>query len=129
MSGTVHRLPTGTDAWSRLRALRAALSGRCPRCSKGRLFAGFLTLRDHCETCGLGFAETEPLDGAGFLVIAFGCFPSVALALLLEILFNPPYWVHFLTSVPVLFIGCLLPLRPMKSWLFNKNYLATIRRA
>ncbi|MDF0490115.1 DUF983 domain-containing protein [Sphingomonas sp. H39-1-10] len=108
--------------------MRTGLRGRCPRCGKGRLFTGFLTLRDGCETCGLDFTETESADGPAFFVICFGCFPAVIFALLLEILFNPPYWVHFLTSGPVLLLGCLMPLRPMKGWLFCRTYLANIRK-
>ena len=31
----------------------AGLACRCPRCGRGKLFAGFLTLRPNCEACGL----------------------------------------------------------------------------
>ena len=31
----------------------AGLKGRCPRCGKGALFRGGLSLREKCESCGL----------------------------------------------------------------------------
>ena len=35
------------------------LLGRCPRCGEGKLFQGFLGLRERCDRCGLDnkFAE------------------------------------------------------------------------
>ena len=50
----------------------AGLACRCPRCGKGKLFRGFLTLRPKCEHCGGAklnrlvskFAVHRP--GAGF---------------------------------------------------------------
>ena len=40
-----------------------ALRSRRPRCGKGKLFAGFLTLQPRCEVCGLdyGFADSGDL--------------------------------------------------------------------
>ena len=32
---------------------RAGLACRCPRCGTGRLYRGFLSLRERCEACGL----------------------------------------------------------------------------
>ncbi len=29
------------------------INGRCPRCGKGRLFNGFLTVASKCEVCDL----------------------------------------------------------------------------
>ena len=44
-------------------AIHAGLRCRCPRCGKGELFAGFLTLQSRCEVCGLdyGFADSGDL--------------------------------------------------------------------
>ncbi|MEA2903171.1 MAG: hypothetical protein QOI12_558, partial [Alphaproteobacteria bacterium] len=33
----------------------AGLACRCPRCGKGKLFQGFLTLRPRCDACGLDY--------------------------------------------------------------------------
>ena len=40
----------------RLPILRG-LACRCPRCGKGRLLQGFLTLRPSCEVCGLDYQQ------------------------------------------------------------------------
>ena len=49
-------------------ALRG-IACRCPRCGKGKLFAGFLDLRPNCEACGLDYAFTDVGDGAAIFVI------------------------------------------------------------
>ncbi len=38
---------------------------KCPRCGKGKLYDGFLTLRARCESCGLDYAFIDAGDGAG----------------------------------------------------------------
>ena len=35
------------------------LACKCPRCGKGKLYQGFLTLRPACENCGLDYAFIE----------------------------------------------------------------------
>ncbi|NNG03364.1 MAG: DUF983 domain-containing protein, partial [Inquilinus sp.] len=53
--------------------LRTALAGRCPRCGRGRLYAGYLTLVERCESCGLALAENDSGDGpAVFLIFIIG---------------------------------------------------------
>ncbi|HTB42455.1 MAG TPA: CheR family methyltransferase [Acetobacteraceae bacterium] len=37
--------------------LQAALTCRCPRCGRGRLFRNLLEVRDRCEVCGLDLSE------------------------------------------------------------------------
>jgi len=108
--------------WPALEPVRTGLRGRCPRCGEGRLFDGFLRLRDGCESCGLSFSFADPADGPAFFVICFGCVPAVAFALLLEAMASPPWWVHLVTSLPVLLVICLLPLRPLKGWLTCSQY-------
>jgi uncharacterized protein (DUF983 family) len=111
-----------TIAWPRLEPVRTGIAGRCPRCGKGHLFTGFLTLRDSCEVCGLSYAFADPADGPAFFVICFGCVPAVIFALMLEILASPPVWVHLVTTLPFLLLTCLLPLRPLKGWLVCSQF-------
>jgi len=49
--------------------LAASLWGRCPRCGKGNLFRGYLTLSPSCPACGLDFAGFEAGDGPAVFVI------------------------------------------------------------
>jgi len=113
--------------WPKLEPIRTGLRGRCPRCGEGRLFAGFLRLRDSCERCGLSYAFADPADGPAFFVLCFGCVPAVIFTLMLQILVEPPLWVHLFTSLPVLLVTCLLPLRPLKGWLVCSQYFFKAR--
>ncbi|MGZ3311804.1 MAG: DUF983 domain-containing protein, partial [Xanthobacteraceae bacterium] len=65
----------------------AGLLGRCPRCGKGRLFQGFLTLRPRCESCGLDFSFVDSADGPAFFVMFFSGFVVAGSALAVEILY------------------------------------------
>jgi uncharacterized protein (DUF983 family) len=101
---------------------QTGIRGRCPRCGKGHLFKGFLTLRPACEVCGLDYSFADPADGPAFFVICFGCVPSVALAVWIEVALQAPYWVHLFTSLPFMLLTCIPPLRPLKGWLVASQY-------
>ncbi len=113
--------------WPRLEPVITGIRGKCPRCGRGHLFDGFLRLRTSCESCGLAYSFADPADGPAFFVICFGCIPSVAFALLLQIFYDPPFWVHLVTSLPVLLATCLAPLRPLKGWLVCSQYFYQAR--
>ncbi len=100
----------------------AGLLGRCPRCGKGRLFQGFLTLRPCCESCGLDFSFVDSADGPAFFVMFFSGFIVGGSALAVEILYAPPYWVHALLWGPLILITAILPLRPVKGLLIALQY-------
>ena len=103
-------------------AIVAGLLGRCPRCGKGRLFQGFLTLRPCCESCGLDFSFVDSADGPAFFVMFFSGFIVAGSALAVEILYAPPYWVHALLWGPLILITAILPLRPVKGLLIALQY-------
>jgi len=108
--------------WPPMSPFTTGLRGRCPRCGKGRLFDGYLALKPRCDVCGLDFSFADPADGPAFFAICIACVPAVAFACWLEVVHSPPIWVHFLTSLPVTLVACLLPLRPLKGWLINSQY-------
>jgi uncharacterized protein (DUF983 family) len=108
--------------WPALPPIQTGIRGRCPRCGIGRLFDGFIKLRDRCEHCGLDFSYADPADGPAFFVICFGCIPAVIFTLWIQLHFDPPIWVHFATSLPFLLLTCILPLRPLKGWLVCSQY-------
>lgn len=113
--------------WPRLSPVHTGIRGRCPRCGQGRLFQGFLSLRESCDVCGLDYGFADPADGPAFFVICFGCVPSVVLAILIEIQFSAPYWVHLVTSLPFMLLTCIPPLRPLKGWLVASQYFYKAR--
>jgi len=103
------------------------LVGKCPRCGRGRLFSGFLTLADHCEVCGLNYDFADPADGPAFFVITFACVPVVAFAVWLEVAVGAPYWLNALLTLPLLLLFCVLPLRPLKGLMVATQYYHSAR--
>jgi uncharacterized protein (DUF983 family) len=95
-------------------AIHAGVLCRCPRCGKGKLFTGFLTLRPRCEVCGLNYGFADSGDGPAVFIMFFAGAIVVGAALVTEILFQPPYWVHAALWLPLIVLVTLGPLRPMK---------------
>lgn len=98
------------------------LRGRCPRCGEGHLFQGFLTLRPACEHCGLEYGFADAGDGPAVFVILLGGFVVVFAALIVEIMYQPPYWVHAALWLPLILLFTLGPLRPIKGLLIALQY-------
>lgn len=98
------------------------LAGRCPRCGEGRLFQGFLTVAPRCNVCGLDYRFIDAGDGPAFFVMSFSGFVVVAAALIVETLYQPPYWVHAALWLPLIFLTTLLPIRPLKGLLIGVQY-------
>ena len=71
-----------------------ALAGRCPRCGKGSLFNGMLALRDHCENCGLDFQAQDTGDGPAMAGVFIMSAVTVIAAIIVEVKYNPPLWLH-----------------------------------
>lgn len=103
-------------------AIRAGLSCRCPRCGKGKLFDGFLTLRPCCDACGLDYSFADSGDGPAVFIILFAGFIVVGAALVTEALYQPPYWVHAALWLPLILILTLGPLRPTKGLMISLQY-------
>jgi|SRR6185312_3518226 len=100
----------------------AGLLCRCPRCGKGKLFEGFLTLKSRCEKCGLDFRFADSGDGPAIFVIMIAGAVVVGAALVVEVKYQPPYWVHAVLWIPLILIVTLWPLRGLKSLLIALQY-------
>lgn len=98
------------------------LRGLCPRCGRGRLFAGFLALKPRCEVCGLDFAFADSGDGPAFFVMSIVGFVVVALAMYVEFAYEPPLWVHAALWLPVVLGLSLALVRPAKGLLIALQY-------
>ena len=98
------------------------LAGRCPRCGKGKLFTGFLKLAPRCDACGLDYAFADPGDGPAVFAMFFGGFIVVAAALIVEFVYQPPFWLHAALWAPLILIVTLLPLRLLKGLLIALQY-------
>ena len=53
-----------------MRRLRAILSGRCPRCLRGRIWRGFFSIHETCPVCGFRF-ERESGYWTGAMVASY----------------------------------------------------------
>ena len=102
--------------------IAAGLKGRCPRCGKGRLFSGLLSVAPSCDNCRLDYSFADAGDGPAVFVILIIGFIVVGLALWTEVSLNPPLWVHFLLWIPLTLILCLPPLRLIKGVLITLQY-------
>jgi len=100
----------------------AGLACRCPRCGKGRLFQGFLTPRPRCEACALDYGFADSGDGPAVFIILFAGFVVVFAALLVEVLYQPPFWLHALLWGPLILLITLGPLRPIKGLMIALQY-------
>ncbi|HEY3848842.1 MAG TPA: DUF983 domain-containing protein [Acetobacteraceae bacterium] len=100
---------------SRVSILQAALTCRCPRCGRGRLFHNLLQVRDRCEVCGLDLREHDAGDGAAVGVILVLGAIVVGLAFWVEFRFSPPLWVHAVLWPVVTIPLAVLMMRPAKA--------------
>ena len=106
MNGYVH--------YPKKSALATGLAGRCPRCGKGKLFAGFLDLQPVCKVCGLDTKFADAGDGPAVFVTLFAGFFVLGLALWTEVKYEPPMWLHLIIFMPLALIVSLGMLRPLK---------------
>ncbi|MBW8903721.1 MAG: DUF983 domain-containing protein [Bradyrhizobium sp.] len=98
------------------------LACKCPRCGQGKLYAGFLKLRTRCEACGLDFAFIDSGDGPAVFIIMLAGAIVVGLALIVEVKYQPPFWLHAVLWLPLILATTLLPLRAMKSLLIALQF-------
>lgn len=100
----------------------AGLLCRCPRCGRGKLFDGFLSIRTKCDACGLDFGFADAGDGPAIFVILIAGFLVVGAALIVEVKYQPPFWVHAALWIPMILAVTLWPLRGLKSLLIALQY-------
>ncbi len=98
------------------------LACRCPRCGKGRLLQGFLDIRPRCDECGLDYGFADSGDGPAVFIILIAGFLVVGSALIVEVLYQPPLWLHAVLWLPLILATTLLPLRPLKGLMIALQY-------
>ncbi|MFL5337613.1 MAG: DUF983 domain-containing protein [Geminicoccaceae bacterium] len=99
--------------------IKVGIRGRCPRCGEGRLFAGFLKLASRCDVCGLDYSFADPADGPAYFVMMTMAFPVTAFGIWIELAYEPPLWVHFVTTLPLLLLACV----PIQGVLVASQYV------
>lgn len=102
--------------------IRRGLACKCPRCGEGKLYEGFLSLRPDCEACGLDYGFIDAGDGPAVFIIMIAGFIVVGSALVVEMKYQPPFWLHALLWTPLILATTLLPLRSMKALLIALQF-------
>lgn len=109
--------------------LRSGWFGRCPRCGQGKMFASWLNLVDSCAVCRLDYRFATPDDGPAFFALCIGTFPTIFFAMWIELRFEPPVWVHAVTTLPMLTLPTVAALRPIKGWLVASQFVNRAQEA
>ena len=103
-------------------AIATGLACKCPRCGRGRLYTGFLTVAERCAVCGLDLKKADSGDGPAVFIIFILGILVVPAAFWVESRFGPPMWLHMTIWPPVILGGALGLLRPMKGALIALQY-------
>jgi uncharacterized protein (DUF983 family) len=109
------QLSLGSTIW-------AGLQGRCPACHKGKLYDGYLSLAPRCNVCGLNYDFADSGDGPAVFVILITGFIIVGAALLVEVFYRPPYWLHAILWGTLALVLPLLLLRSFKGVLIALQF-------
>lgn len=102
--------------------VQAGLHGLCPRCGARTLFAGWARFAKNCPVCGLDYDQFNVGDGpAAFLTLILGTF-WVTVAVVVELKYSPPLWLHAVIWLPLLIVSTLLSLRVAKGMLMAAEF-------
>ena len=110
------------DQHARPSAITTGLACRCPRCGRGKLFNGFLSVRPRCENCGLDFQFIDSGDGPAFFVMSIVGIVVVGLAMWAEFAYEPPIWLHMALWIPLTFVMSAAIVRPAKALLIALQF-------
>ena len=108
---------------------RAALFGLCPDCGERTLFSGTVKFADRCSVCGLDISRFNVGDGpAAFLTLIIGAL-VIGLAIWLDVVASPPFWVHAMIWIPFTVVAVIWGLRVSKAALLISEHRNKAREA
>ena len=113
---------TDQNHYPDLSSVSTGLRGKCPRCGRGNLYNGFLTIADKCSSCDLDFEFADAGDGATWFVMVISSAVTMGAILWVEFTYHPAYWVFALIAIPLALGLPLLLLKPAKAMLINQQY-------
>jgi len=96
------------------RSIQRGLCGHCPNCGTGKMFRAFLKVADCCPACGEALHHHRADDAPAYFVILIVGHVVVPLALVVEVAYSPPYWLHAVLWLPLtigLAVGLLQPIK------------------
>lgn len=100
----------------------AGLASACPRCGKGRLFAGYLKLAPNCAVCGLDYSKADSGDGPAVFVIFIVGFIAVALAFVARFVWEWPTLTALALSIAFTVLSSFGLLRLFKATLIALQF-------
>ena len=104
--------PAGlAEAPSLRSSILRGLHRRCPACGEGRLFAGYLKLRERCASCAEPLGQIRADDIPPYVTILIVGHLIVPLVLIVYQTYQPPMWLS-LTVWPLLTVALTLALLP-----------------
>ena len=93
----------------------------CPECGKKSVFQSFLKIKEKCE-CGLKLSNMDIGDGPSFFAMFFLNIIIILLAIIVEIKFSPPLWIHLVLWCPLIIILSILFIRYLKVLFIFLNF-------
>ena len=102
--------------------LMAGFLCKCPSCGQGRLFERFLKVTPVCGVCGQDFTEADTGDGPAVFVIFIVGFIVTFAALVVEVKYMPPYWLHAVLWLPLMVGLSLGLLQPLKGFMLALQF-------
>jgi uncharacterized protein (DUF983 family) len=112
----------GSEYYGRVSPLAAGLACACPRCGRGRLYQGFLTVTESCGVCGADLRKADSGDGPAIFLMLFIGAVVVPMAFFFEFEFTPPLWLHLLIWPVVILFLTLALLRPLKAYMIALQF-------
>lgn len=103
-------------------ALKAGLSGQCPRCGQSPLFRAVLNLREACGRCGLSYRFIDTGDGPAVFSIFILGFLGLGGVLIATLKYDVPQWIALPAAIVILPIAALGLLRLLKGMLIALQY-------
>jgi uncharacterized protein (DUF983 family) len=88
-------------------ALLRGVRLRCPQCGVGRLFEGYLTVRDACSHCGEAFHHHRADDAPPYIVVLILGHIGLPLAVWWMLAAEPPLWLYLAVVMPGAVLGAL----------------------
>ncbi|MEO0391744.1 MAG: DUF983 domain-containing protein [Pseudomonadota bacterium] len=90
----------------------AGLRCRCPQCGEGRIFNGFLQVKDQCDVCQFELGKHDSGDGPAFFVLSILCGVVTPIALIVNMNMTIPLWVNAVLWGAIILGATLAMLRP-----------------
>lgn len=115
------------DYYPRQSSIKTGLGCACPRCGRGKLFVGLLKVRDRCPACDFDCVRLNADGGAAFFIIGLYSAIILPLAAGFQFALDPSIWVCLLVWLPIIVVGAVALMRPLKEW-SSSSTMSTTKR-